>query len=187
MIISVGLPHTFLSVSERSRLRAFTAQANWQCSGEQRPLFFFPLVKHVFSGTDGGGQTNLPQLTWEGCHLLQAQGKLGSVRHPLTLHLWVLGQAGTSLGISTNVTSSAALGRDGHAAGHLGEKACAGLNLGPFLPSDAGDMIEMQGFGPSLTAWHLEPLCSQGSSCLSCPSSSSPYAPPSHCSCTPDR
>uniref|UniRef100_A0A0G2K6Y4 Small G protein signaling modulator 2 n=1 Tax=Rattus norvegicus TaxID=10116 RepID=A0A0G2K6Y4_RAT len=52
---------------------------------------------------------------------------------------------------------------------------------------NAGDMIEMQGFGPSLTAWHLEPLCSQGSSCLSCPSSSSPYAPPSHCSCTPDR
>ncbi|XP_030102312.1 small G protein signaling modulator 2 isoform X7 [Mus musculus] len=52
---------------------------------------------------------------------------------------------------------------------------------------NAGDMIEMQGFGPSLTAWHLEPLCSQGSSCLSCSSSSSPYATPSHCSCIPDR
>ncbi|XP_041519892.1 small G protein signaling modulator 2 isoform X2 [Microtus oregoni] len=52
---------------------------------------------------------------------------------------------------------------------------------------NAGDMIEMQGFGPSLTAWHLEPLCSQGSSCLSCSSSSSPYATPSHCSCVPDR
>ncbi|XP_058139041.1 small G protein signaling modulator 2 isoform X5 [Dasypus novemcinctus] len=52
---------------------------------------------------------------------------------------------------------------------------------------NAGDMIEMQGFGPSLPAWHLEPLCSQGSSCLSCSSSSSPYATPSHCSCVPDR
>ncbi|XP_046302919.1 small G protein signaling modulator 2 isoform X3 [Marmota monax] len=52
---------------------------------------------------------------------------------------------------------------------------------------NAGDMIEMQGFGPSLTAWHLEPLCSQRSSCLSCSSNSSPYATPSHCSCVPDR
>ncbi|KAM6162924.1 small G protein signaling modulator 2 isoform 2-T2 [Rhynchocyon petersi] len=52
---------------------------------------------------------------------------------------------------------------------------------------NAGDMIEMQGFGPSLPAWHLEPLCSQGSFCLSCSSSSSPYATPSHCSCVPDR
>ncbi|XP_036125572.1 small G protein signaling modulator 2 isoform X1 [Molossus molossus] len=49
------------------------------------------------------------------------------------------------------------------------------------------DMIEMQGFGPSLPAWHLEPLCNQGSSCLSCSTSSSPYATPSHCSCVPDR
>lgn len=69
----------------------------------------------------------------------------------------------------------------------LGGKAYTGIDLGSFLPSDAGDMIEMQGFGPSLTAWHLEPLCSQGSSCLSCSSSSSPYATPSHCSCVPDR
>ncbi|XP_007177528.2 small G protein signaling modulator 2 isoform X3 [Balaenoptera acutorostrata] len=52
---------------------------------------------------------------------------------------------------------------------------------------NAGDMIEMQGFGPSLPAWHLEPLCSQGSSCLSYSTSSSPYVPPSHCSCVPDR
>ncbi|XP_015356471.1 small G protein signaling modulator 2 isoform X4 [Marmota marmota marmota] len=52
---------------------------------------------------------------------------------------------------------------------------------------NAGDMIEMQGFGPSLTAWHLEPLCSQRFSCLSCSSNSSPYATPSHCSCVPDR
>ncbi|XP_047613219.1 small G protein signaling modulator 2 isoform X5 [Phacochoerus africanus] len=52
---------------------------------------------------------------------------------------------------------------------------------------NAGDMIEMQGFGPSLPAWHLEPLCNQGSSCLSCSTSSSPYATPCHCSCVPDR
>ncbi|XP_007454257.1 PREDICTED: small G protein signaling modulator 2 isoform X2 [Lipotes vexillifer] len=52
---------------------------------------------------------------------------------------------------------------------------------------NAGDMIEMQGLGPSLPAWHLEPLCSQGSSCLSYSTSSSPYVPPSHCSCVPDR
>ncbi|XP_045382072.1 small G protein signaling modulator 2 isoform X2 [Lemur catta] len=52
---------------------------------------------------------------------------------------------------------------------------------------NAGDMIEMQGFGPSLPAWHLEPLCGQGSSCLSCSSSSSPYTTPSYCSCVPDR
>ncbi|XP_032313350.1 small G protein signaling modulator 2 isoform X2 [Camelus ferus] len=51
----------------------------------------------------------------------------------------------------------------------------------------AGDMIEMQGFGPSLPAWHLEPLCSQGTSCFSCSTSSSPYTAPSHCSCVPDR
>ncbi|XP_054428959.1 small G protein signaling modulator 2 isoform X2 [Pteronotus mesoamericanus] len=52
---------------------------------------------------------------------------------------------------------------------------------------NAGDMIEMQGFGPSLPTWHPEPLCSQGSSCLSCSTGSSPYATPSHCSCVPDR
>ncbi|XP_067572061.1 small G protein signaling modulator 2 isoform X3 [Pseudorca crassidens] len=52
---------------------------------------------------------------------------------------------------------------------------------------NAGDMIEMQGFGLSLPAWHLEPLCSQGSSCLSYSTSSSPYVSPSHCSCVPDR
>ncbi|KAM8818224.1 small G protein signaling modulator 2 isoform 3-T3 [Rhynchonycteris naso] len=52
---------------------------------------------------------------------------------------------------------------------------------------NAGDMIEMQGFGPSLPSWHLEPLYSQGSSCLSCSTCSSLYATPSHCSCVPDR
>ncbi|XP_036989637.2 small G protein signaling modulator 2 isoform X8 [Artibeus jamaicensis] len=52
---------------------------------------------------------------------------------------------------------------------------------------NAGDMIEMQGFGPSLPAWHLEPPCSQGSPCLSCSTSSSPYATPKRCTCVPDR
>ncbi|XP_019506088.1 PREDICTED: small G protein signaling modulator 2 isoform X2 [Hipposideros armiger] len=52
---------------------------------------------------------------------------------------------------------------------------------------NTGDMIEMQGFGPGLPAWHPQPLCNQSSSCLSCSTSSSPYVTPSHCSCVPDR
>ncbi|XP_063511800.1 small G protein signaling modulator 2 isoform X5 [Pongo pygmaeus] len=64
---------------------------------------------------------------------------------------------------------------------------CSRNLTAPNPMKDAGDMIEMQGFGPSLPTWHLEPLCSQGSSCLSCSSSSSPHATPSHCSCIPDR
>lgn len=71
--------------------------------------------------------------------------------------------------------------------GACGEEACQALTMTPFLSSDAGDMIEMQGFGPSLPAWHLESLCSQGFSCVSCSTRSSPYATPSHCSCVPDR
>uniref|UniRef100_A0A8C6FJ04 Small G protein signaling modulator 2 n=1 Tax=Moschus moschiferus TaxID=68415 RepID=A0A8C6FJ04_MOSMO len=64
---------------------------------------------------------------------------------------------------------------------------CSRNLTAPNPMKDAGDMIEMQGFGPSLPAWHLQPLCSQGFSCLSCSTSSSPYAPPSYCSCVPDR
>ncbi|XP_017507073.2 small G protein signaling modulator 2 isoform X5 [Manis javanica] len=52
---------------------------------------------------------------------------------------------------------------------------------------NAGDVIEMQGFGSSLPAWHLEPVCSQGSFCLSCSTNSSPYTTPCHCNCVPDR
>ncbi|KAF4012205.1 hypothetical protein G4228_004046 [Cervus hanglu yarkandensis] len=63
---------------------------------------------------------------------------------------------------------------------------CSRNLTAPNPMKDAGDMIEMQGFGPSLPAWHLQPLWSQGS-CLSCSTSSSPYAPPSHCRCVPDR
>ncbi|XP_040099706.1 small G protein signaling modulator 2 isoform X2 [Oryx dammah] len=63
---------------------------------------------------------------------------------------------------------------------------CSRNLTAPNPMKDAGDMVEMQGFGPSLPAWHLQPLCSQGP-CLSCSTSSSPSAPPSHCSCVPDR
>ncbi|XP_031324403.1 small G protein signaling modulator 2 isoform X3 [Camelus dromedarius] len=64
---------------------------------------------------------------------------------------------------------------------------CSRNLTAPNPMKGAGDMIEMQGFGPSLPAWHLEPLCSQGTSCFSCSTSSSPYTAPSHCSCVPDR
>ncbi|XP_036196938.1 small G protein signaling modulator 2 isoform X10 [Myotis myotis] len=64
---------------------------------------------------------------------------------------------------------------------------CSRNLTAPNPMKDAGDMIEMQGFGPSLPAWHIDPMCSQGSSWFSCSSSSSPYATPNHCSCVPDR
>uniref|UniRef100_A0A8C3XKF7 Small G protein signaling modulator 2 n=1 Tax=Chelydra serpentina TaxID=8475 RepID=A0A8C3XKF7_CHESE len=52
--------------------------------------------------------------------------------------------------------------------------------------NNSGDMIEMQGFSASLLSWQLE-HCSQGSSCLSCSSGSSPYDIPSCCNCIHDR
>ncbi|KAF6096960.1 small G protein signaling modulator 2 [Phyllostomus discolor] len=64
---------------------------------------------------------------------------------------------------------------------------CSRNLTAPNPMKDAGDMIEMQGFGPSLPAWHREPLCSQGSPCLSCSTGSCPYATPKHCTCVPDR
>uniref|UniRef100_F7I612 Small G protein signaling modulator 2 n=1 Tax=Callithrix jacchus TaxID=9483 RepID=F7I612_CALJA len=64
---------------------------------------------------------------------------------------------------------------------------CSRNLTAPNPMKDASDMIEMQGFGPSLPAWQLAALCSQGSPCLSCFSSSSPYTTPSRCSCVPDR
>ncbi|KAM8991514.1 small G protein signaling modulator 2 isoform 7-T7 [Ara ararauna] len=48
------------------------------------------------------------------------------------------------------------------------------------------DMLEMQGFGANLLSWQLE-HCSQGSSCVSCSTGSSPYDIPSCCSCIHDR
>lgn len=115
--------------------------------------------------------------TVSGTHTLPLSPSLGSQpgrHHLMNFHQWVI-----------FVCSSGQ--RWACCKGTWGGGSLPGIDLGPFLPSDAGDMIEMQGFGPSLTAWHLEPLCSQGSSCLSCSSSSSPYATPSHCSCVPDR
>ncbi|XP_069729867.1 small G protein signaling modulator 2 isoform X5 [Phaenicophaeus curvirostris] len=52
--------------------------------------------------------------------------------------------------------------------------------------NNTSDMIEMQGFGANLLSWHLE-HCSQGSSCVSCSTGSSPYDIPSCCNCIHDR
>uniref|UniRef100_A0A670KI62 Small G protein signaling modulator 2 n=1 Tax=Podarcis muralis TaxID=64176 RepID=A0A670KI62_PODMU len=52
--------------------------------------------------------------------------------------------------------------------------------------NNIGDTSEMQGFGASLLSWQLDP-CSQGSSCLSCSTGSSPYDVPSCCTCIHDR
>ncbi|KFV14623.1 Small G protein signaling modulator 2, partial [Tauraco erythrolophus] len=52
--------------------------------------------------------------------------------------------------------------------------------------NNTSEMIEMQGFGASLLSWQLE-HCSQGSSCISCSTGSSPYDVPSCCNCIHDR
>ncbi|XP_025925992.1 small G protein signaling modulator 2 isoform X7 [Apteryx rowi] len=52
--------------------------------------------------------------------------------------------------------------------------------------NNTSEMIEMQGFGASLLSWQLE-HCSQGSSCLSCSTGSSPYDIPNCCNCIHDR
>ncbi|XP_026717206.1 small G protein signaling modulator 2 isoform X5 [Athene cunicularia] len=52
--------------------------------------------------------------------------------------------------------------------------------------NNTSEMIEMQGFGGNLLSWQLEP-CSQGSSCVSCSTGSSPYDLPSCCNCIHDR
>ncbi|XP_072496076.1 small G protein signaling modulator 2 isoform X2 [Notamacropus eugenii] len=51
---------------------------------------------------------------------------------------------------------------------------------------NSGDMIEMQGFGPSPPAWQFEPPIGR-SSCLSCSIRGSPYNPPNYCNCVQDR
>ncbi|XP_015277398.1 PREDICTED: small G protein signaling modulator 2 [Gekko japonicus] len=56
----------------------------------------------------------------------------------------------------------------------------------PKRMKEIGDMMETQGFRTGLLPWQLEP-CSQGSSCLSCSTSSSPHDLPSGCSCIHDR
>uniref|UniRef100_A0A8D0FEB4 Small G protein signaling modulator 2 n=1 Tax=Strix occidentalis caurina TaxID=311401 RepID=A0A8D0FEB4_STROC len=52
--------------------------------------------------------------------------------------------------------------------------------------NNTSEMIEMQGFGANLLSWQLE-HCSQGSSCVSCSTGSSPYDLPSCCNCIHDR
>ncbi|XP_071431100.1 small G protein signaling modulator 2 isoform X5 [Pithys albifrons albifrons] len=52
--------------------------------------------------------------------------------------------------------------------------------------NNTSEMIEMQGFGTNLLSWQLE-HCSQGSSCVSCSTGSSPYDIPSCCNCIHDR
>ncbi|KAJ6657901.1 hypothetical protein lerEdw1_001821 [Lerista edwardsae] len=56
----------------------------------------------------------------------------------------------------------------------------------PKRMKDISEVMEMQGFGASLLSWQLDP-CSQGSSCLSCSTGSSPYDRPTCCSCIYDR
>ncbi|KAM3934989.1 small G protein signaling modulator 2 isoform 5-T5 [Leptodactylus fuscus] len=53
--------------------------------------------------------------------------------------------------------------------------------------NNSGDVIEMQGFGANLLPWQLNEYCSQGSSCLSCSTGSSPYDISSCCTCVHDR
>ncbi|XP_053561214.1 small G protein signaling modulator 2 [Bombina bombina] len=57
----------------------------------------------------------------------------------------------------------------------------------PNTMKDSSDVIEMQGFGANLLPWQQNDLCSQGSSCLSCSTGSSPYDISSCCSCVHDR
>ncbi|XP_067394123.1 small G protein signaling modulator 2 isoform X2 [Emydura macquarii macquarii] len=62
---------------------------------------------------------------------------------------------------------------------------CSRNLTAPNRMKDSSDMMEMQGFGMSLS-WQLE-HCGQGSSCFSCLTSSSPYDVPSCCNCIHDR
>ncbi|XP_051491583.1 small G protein signaling modulator 2 isoform X3 [Apus apus] len=63
---------------------------------------------------------------------------------------------------------------------------CSRNLTAPNRMKDTSDMMEMQSFGSNLLSWQLE-HCSQGSSCLSCSTGSSPYDIPSCCSCIHDR
>ncbi|XP_074968830.1 small G protein signaling modulator 2 isoform X12 [Phalacrocorax aristotelis] len=63
---------------------------------------------------------------------------------------------------------------------------CSRNLTAPNRMKDTSEMIEMQGFGANLLSWQLE-HCSQGSSCVSCSTGSSPYDIPSCCNCIHDR
>uniref|UniRef100_A0A8B9I8Y5 Small G protein signaling modulator 2 n=1 Tax=Anser brachyrhynchus TaxID=132585 RepID=A0A8B9I8Y5_9AVES len=62
---------------------------------------------------------------------------------------------------------------------------CSRNLTAPNRMKDTSEMIEMQGFGANLLSWQLE-HCSQGSSCVSCSTGSSPYDIPSCCNCIHD-
>nr|XP_033777244.1 small G protein signaling modulator 2 isoform X3 [Geotrypetes seraphini] len=72
---------------------------------------------------------------------------------------------------------------DEMAADYVFRIICAGHRHG----NNTGDRIETCGLGTSLLPWQLAEYCSQGSSCLSCSSGSSPYDIPTCCSCIHDR
>ncbi|XP_061219270.1 small G protein signaling modulator 2 isoform X3 [Neopsephotus bourkii] len=63
---------------------------------------------------------------------------------------------------------------------------CSRNLTAPNRMKDNSEMLEMQGFGTNLLSWQLE-HCSQGSSCVSCSTGSSPYDIPTCCSCIHDR
>ncbi|XP_072325861.1 small G protein signaling modulator 2 isoform X2 [Scyliorhinus torazame] len=52
---------------------------------------------------------------------------------------------------------------------------------------DPNELLEMHGCSVTQFPWQLGDLCSQGSSCLSCSTSGSPYDMPNCCSCGNDR
>uniref|UniRef100_A0A2I3HYB3 Small G protein signaling modulator 2 n=1 Tax=Nomascus leucogenys TaxID=61853 RepID=A0A2I3HYB3_NOMLE len=145
--------------------------------GIQRPPLHFPQGGHLLSflsclenGLLPRGQLELPLWT--------QQGKYSGGR------LWGKGCVFPKLRKRSSIRS---VDMEEMGTGRTTDYVFRIIYPGHRHEHNAGDMIEMQGFGPSLPAWHLEPLCSQGFSCLSCSSSSSPRATPSHCSCIPDR
>ncbi|XP_048413451.1 small G protein signaling modulator 2 isoform X2 [Stegostoma tigrinum] len=52
---------------------------------------------------------------------------------------------------------------------------------------DPSELLEIHGYSTAHFPWQLGDLCSQGSSCLSCSTSGSPFDVPNCCSCGSDR
>ncbi|XP_078278703.1 small G protein signaling modulator 2 isoform X1 [Rhinoraja longicauda] len=57
----------------------------------------------------------------------------------------------------------------------------------PKMMKDPSELLDMQGYSGSQFPWQLGDLCGQGSSCLYCSTSGSPYDVPICCSCGKDR
>ncbi|XP_038670399.1 small G protein signaling modulator 2 isoform X2 [Scyliorhinus canicula] len=64
---------------------------------------------------------------------------------------------------------------------------CSRNLTAPKMMKDPNELLEMHGYGVTQFPWQLGDLCSQGSSCLSCSTSGSPYDMPNCCSCGNDR